>query len=98
MTRERAIQILKMNEQEKWRSGITAEEEKEAFDMAIEALKDRPHGEWEFCGDNLFKCTHCGYIANGDYLRNWKAHTYDAEFPTSCLKCGADMRKEGDEK
>lgn len=39
MTRERAIQILKMNEQEKWRSGITAEEEIEAVEMAIEALK-----------------------------------------------------------
>ena len=41
MNRERAIQILKMNEQEKWRSGITSEEEKEAFNMAIEALKER---------------------------------------------------------
>lgn len=39
MTIERAIQILKMNEQAKWRSGITYEEEKEAVDMAIEALK-----------------------------------------------------------
>lgn len=39
MTIERAIQILKMNEQCKWRSGITAEEEKEAVDMAVEALK-----------------------------------------------------------
>ena len=39
MTTERAIQILEMNEQEKWRCGVAAEEEKEAFNMAIEALK-----------------------------------------------------------
>ena len=58
----------------------------------------RPHGEWEFIGENLFKCTNCGYIADADYLRKWKVHTYDAEFPTACLKCGADMRKEGEEK
>ena len=39
MSIERAIQILKMNEQEKWRSGVTVEEEKEAISMAVEALK-----------------------------------------------------------
>ena len=39
MSIECAIQILKMNEQEKWRSGITVEEEKEAIDMAINALQ-----------------------------------------------------------
>lgn len=59
--------------------------------------EQRPHGKWEFVGDNLFKCTNCGYIANGDYLRDWKAYTYDSEFPTACPKCGADMRpKEGE--
>ena len=57
--------------------------------------EQRPHGEWEFIGDNLFKCTNCGYVADADYLRKWKVHTYDAEFPTACLNCGADMR-EGD--
>ena len=31
---------------------------------------ERPHGEWEFFGNNLFKCTHCGYIADANYLRN----------------------------
>ena len=55
---------------------------------------ERPHGEWEFIGENLFKCTNCGYVADADYLRKWKVHTYDAEFPTACLNCGADMRKE----
>lgn len=53
MIRERAIQILKMNEQGKWRSGITAEEEKEAVDMAIKALKERPHGKWEYLKEHI---------------------------------------------
>ena len=71
--------------------------EKCAIDMGIEALHEpRPHGKWEFVGDNLFKCTHCGYMANGDYLRDWKAYTYDAEFPTACPNCGADMREGGE--
>ena len=103
MTRERAIQILKMNEQEKWRSGVTAEEEKEAFAMAIEAL-NRPHGEWWACtkeGLPLtdlqcrcepkkwygFKCSHCTFIYKGNALTQ----------SPYCQNCGADMR-EGEKK
>lgn len=58
MTRERAIQILKMNEQEKWRSGITAEEEKEAVDMAIEALnkQDKQDKEKAFAEHLIDRC------------------------------------------
>lgn len=70
--------------------------EEKAYKRGYEDAKkelDRPHGEWEFIGDNLFKCTHCGYVADADYLRKWKVHTYDAEFPIACLNCGADMRE-----
>lgn len=71
--------------------------DKELHEKIVEAVEgiaeQRPHGKWEFIGDNLFKCTNCGYVADADYLRKWKVHTYDAEFPTACLKCGADMRK-----
>lgn len=83
MTRERAIQILKMNEQEKWRSGITAEEEKEAVDMAIEALKEqRPHGKIVKDEKGYPMCSRCGEKSS---------------FWNFCPRCGADM-KEGDEK
>lgn len=59
--------------------------------------EERPHGEWEFIGENLFKCTHCGYVADADYLRKWKVHSFDMKFPTACLKCGADMRDKKDD-
>lgn len=74
------------------------EEEFKSLEDILRQYKFEPrqHGEWEFIGDNLFKCTHCGYIADADYLRKWKVHKHDAEFPIACLKCGADMRKEGE--
>ena len=99
MNRERAIQILKMNEQEKWRSGITSEEEKEAVDMAIEALKEqRPHGEWRECevknifGEKMkvYECSNCKRKNIGDIWIMCKL--------SFCPHCGADMRKEGEEK
>ena len=84
MTREEAIKILKMNPQEIWRAGITMEEEKEAFNMAIEALKEeRPHGEWVKRGDGSYKCAICCYS--------------DRSTSNYCPNCGARM-KEGDEK
>lgn len=39
MTIKEAVKILRMNEQEKWRSGISAEDEGKAVKMAIEALQ-----------------------------------------------------------
>lgn len=74
--------------------------EEKDIDEAPTIEPDRPHGEWiaqDEC-KAYFMCTNCGYIADADYLRKWKFHTYDAEFPTACLKCGADMRKEGENK
>lgn len=57
MTRKRAIQILKMNEQGKWRSGITAEEEKEAVDMAIKALERQ---NYSYNSKSVFELTREG--------------------------------------
>lgn len=61
-------------------------------------VESRPQGAWEFIGNNLFKCTHCGYVADADYLRKWKVRTCDSEFPNSCLNCGARMGGDNEEK
>ena len=65
------------------------------FDEMTKPLNEeiRPHGEWEFIGENLFMCTKCGYIADANYLEKWKAHTFDSNFPDFCPNCGADMRE-----
>ena len=61
-----------------------------AIDMAIEALKERPHGEWiyhkewECDGECAFECSKCGMGTDVDY--------------NFCPNCGADMRKSGEEK
>lgn len=62
----------------------------EAGRMAIEALSDRPHGEWilecdsEGEGDNLYRCSECGC--------KYGCQEYDK--PNFCPSCGVDMRQE----
>lgn len=58
----------------------------EAIDMAIEALQDRPQGEWieeDEYGD-LWVCDQCGF-----------ANEYKINF---CHNCGARMSKGGDDE
>lgn len=101
MTREEAIlwlQVLKhskinwVGEQAEDEDIIARceEAEQEAFDIAIEALKDRPQGEWieKYNGNGWndfwdYTCSHCGkkYI-RADYL-------YHANY---CPNCGAKMK------
>ena len=56
--------------------------------MAVEALKDKPKGEWILvCDgggecDNLYRCSHCGQEVG--------CEEYDK--PKFCGECGADMR------
>lgn len=54
-------------------------------------IEERPHGEWiirrDKRGAHIYSvCSKC----NVPYLDN--------DFPNFCPNCGADMRKEGDEK
>lgn len=66
-----------------------------ALDMAIKALKDRPHGKWirrhyitATKSFDMYVCSNCG-----------EEFSYDAETGVSmdnyktCPNCGADMRK-----
>lgn len=58
----------------------------EAFTMAIEALNDRPHGEWiDYTDDGYVECPFCHNATNCDNNKE------ELHF---CFSCGADMRGE----
>ena len=96
MTREEAIEILGCIYME-----FSTDEDKEAVDMGIKALKERPHGEWvkkntEFGGICWATCSVCKKISNGEGQDNGFGHDYT--YPNFCPNCGADMSKECDNK
>ena len=90
MTREKAIEMCKSI-----KDYLTAgnpvwskEEVTDAMTMAIEALKDRQKGHWEYEDDsinfvNLWQCSECYEVVD--------------EKTNFCPYCGADMRGENDE-
>ena len=91
MTREEAILILEEEAEFLYGDFLhgDAPYNKTAFDMAIEALQERPHGEWEEYTDcegktRTITCSECG----------WEEHSWiDTNF---CPNCGARMVKGGD--
>lgn len=80
MTREEA-----KNQLECIYTEVSTEEDREAIDMAIEALEEPKQGDWNVRYDTMyhFECPFCKYL-----------HQYKDYF---CPNCGARM-KEGDEK
>lgn len=78
MTREEAIEILKQYSLYSPTSQI-----EDALDMAIEALQDRPHGEWKNTITWQPYCSNCEYVFDEDeaYSPFWKF----------CPMCGAEM-------
>lgn len=92
MTREEAIDCINAIHVQMFNSGNS--KWTEACDMAIEALKDRPHGEWKHaivdCCESGYMCPHC----NGCAVIDGKSDGYSVTF---CPNCGSDNRpKEGD--
>lgn len=81
MTREEAIAILE--EEAEFLYQDDRPYNREAFDMAIEALKDRPHGEWKQTITWQPYCSNCEYVFDEDeeYSPLWKF----------CPMCGAEM-------
>ena len=111
MNREKAIKILRMNDQAKWRSGVSVEEENEAVNMAIRALKEETI--CPILSDDEVKqpCikSPCGIErSHGEWIYHAEWYS-DGECAYECSKCGmgayvgynycprcgADMRKEG---
>lgn len=90
MTRQEAIKILKAIRVYECYPKSASEETKEAIDMAIEALQDRPSGEWTYLHGSIgsymtISCPICG--STFDDVAEWK-YNY-------CPNCGARM-KSGD--
>lgn len=87
MTREEAIEIFEDNDTVIENPNYLFTEIGEAWDMAIEALKEeRPHGEWvkkTYGYLSAHECSECGF--NGNQLWHF------------CPICGADMRGKNDE-
>ena len=84
MTREEAIECIEAIHVQMFNSGNS--KWTKACDMAIEALKDRPHGEWIFKHNSAdIWCSNCD-------------DSFD-EIPQKflfCPNCGADMRGEAE--
>lgn len=87
MSNEEVIEVLK---------GIvfngfdrTTRKERQALDLAIKSLEERPHGEWIEGNNGNIKCNKCGAEIRYSYLANNKP-----DYPKFCCDCGADMRGE----
>ena len=68
---------------------------------AIEAWNrraERNKGEWNFIGDNMFECTHCGVVYTTQQLNGLRNYDVDPYAPRFCPNCGADMRTNENEK
>lgn len=85
MTNKEAINYLIMPIATCTRPSAQHLKQKEAYELAIKALEDRPIGEWvEFKG-GYYKCDRCGGVERAE-----------KNFCSNCgakMKCSADMRK-----
>ena len=85
MKKEEAIFRLQIIDNYLQRQNDYSERDHDSIMMAIEALKERPHGEWK-CEYSRAYCSVCNDFIVGFFLPNF------------CPNCGSDMRpKEGDE-
>jgi len=85
MTKETAIALLNNLR------AFAEDDDEPAIDMAIEALQDRPEGEWTKTVDGngwnewwVFKCPLCGATIVDEQSRSWKYNF--------CPSCGARMK------
>lgn len=85
MTREEAIDVLKAY----LMFDKSSQQVAKALDMAIEALKDRPKGEW-IDKDGELVCSVCGNSVS--FSRTPKGWTLGR----FCQTCGTRMNKGGD--
>lgn len=66
-------------------------EDKNNRTIGFELLKARPHGEWIWQTEDKYRCSVCGENTRVEEVMNEPQYNF-------CPQCGADMRKEGDER
>lgn len=99
MTREEAIRTL--DTYRRYADGISTDgiSDSTAFDMAIEALQDRPSGKWIVKygahSDVLIRECYCDQCGKRGGLATMLFD--DKPLPNFCGNCGADMRGSDDE-
>ena len=76
MTNEKAIKEIRH-----WIDGCPFEDTKEAFELAIKALENRPQGEWVI---SEIRCPEC--------LEYFDTDCYSTEELKKCPCCGATMK------
>lgn len=88
MSNEEVAEILKLYKQRLNEScSNLLDRDKEALDLAIKALEDRPQGKWELCKDTDGEygiCSNCS--KDTDFSYYGKAYNY-------CPNCGAKMKE-----
>lgn len=62
--------------------------QKEAYELAIKALEERPTGEWVTDDAGNITCSNCGFSLGSKIVKL----LYPFDFPY-CPDCGADMKK-----
>ena len=55
---------------------------------------EQKKGEWNFIGDNMFKCTCCGVLYTTHQFNGLRNYNTDPYTPYYCPHCGARMRSE----
>lgn len=78
----------------------TTRKERQALDLAIKALEERPHGKWIYINKEDKKKGFGGYcsICKCDMpigINDWKQEYYESKY---CPNCGAKMDGEGAEQ
>ena len=90
ISREKAIALFKKYEPY---MAVKTAEYGDALNILPYVETIYPEGEWNYIGDNLFRCNVCGYIADAKWLKDWKQKTTDPIFPKFCPSCGAMMKQ-----
>lgn len=70
---------------------MNAEKALDVIETLLSTEPERKKGKWNFIGDNMFECTHCGVIYTTQQLNGLRNYDIDPYVPRFCPNCGAGM-------